>query len=174
METELVFPRKVFVIVVIHLIELLICKCIIQLQLHRWPSQIYRLKNHPNHHTWIIWFVCQVLASPGFLHHLGLVLRKYRSKVFFSLTRQVTTDNHHVSTRETPQTLKEEEGRKGRKMKKENRKILTDGQIPCGRITELQKKKKTTIYNFQLFLFLKFCCKFEDSTSLIILVGHRE
>ena len=165
METELVFPRKVFVIVVIHLIELLICKCIIQLQLHRWPSQIYRLKNHPNHHTWIIWFVCQVLASPGFLHHLGLVLRKYRSKVFFSLTRQVTTDNHHVSTRETPQILKEEEGGKGREMKKENRKILTDGY---------KKKKKTTIYNFSTILFLKFCCKFEDSTSLIILVGHRE
>lgn len=152
METELVFPRKVFVIVVIHLIELLTCKYIIQLQLHRWPSQIYRLKNHPNHHTWIIWFVCQVLASPGFLHHLALVLRKYRSKVFFSLTRQVTTDNHHVSTRETPQILKEEEGRKGREMKKENRKILTDGQIPCGRVTELQKKKLLYII-FQLFFF---------------------
>lgn len=145
METELVFPRIVFVIVVIHLIELLICKCIIWFQIHRWPSHIYRLKNHPNHHTWIIWFVCQVLASPGFLRYLGLVLRKYRSKIFFSLTRQVTTVNHHVSTRETPQILKEEGGRKGREMK-ENRKILTDGQIPYGRVTELLKKKKKLLY----------------------------
>lgn len=57
---------------------------------------------------------------------------------FFFLTRRVTTDNH-VSTRETPQILKEG-GRKGKERKKEKRKASTDGLMPPGRVTDWWRK----------------------------------
>lgn len=170
MEPELVFPRKVFVAVtvVIHLTQLLIHLA----RATRRPSHTPRLQNkHPNAHRLMLWVVCQALASSGILHYLGLVLRKHRSKIFFSLARQATTANSHASTKETPQILKGEGAGGERERKKENKKPSTDGQIPYGRVTDLLRK---TIHNFPTTCFFYFVESFEDSTPPVTLVHQRE
>lgn len=74
---------------------------------------------------------------------------KTQKQDFFSLGRQAIAKNGHASTKETPQILKEDGGEEGRERRKENTKVFTGGENPCGRVTDLLTK---TIYDFLFFL----------------------